>query len=64
MLENHCTAGVVIYETRRKSEREQQGDFEPIYCLFTVPKSWRNLLAHVKIGVIFMHAGGICVAAL
>lgn len=64
MLENHRTINVVIRETNHKggcqNERDQQGEFEPIYCLFIFLKSWCNLLAHVRIGNVFVRVR-ICI---
>lgn len=65
MFENHCAANV-LFETNHKdgcqNAREQQGDFQPVYCLFTFLKIWRNLLAHMKIDNVFLHVR-VCVAA-
>jgi len=53
-----------MYETDHKgvcqSEREQQGEFEPVYCLFIFLKSWCNLLAHMKIEKVSVRVG-VCI---
>lgn len=64
MLENHCAADGIVFETNHnnncQNERKQRGEFEPIYCLFIFLKSWCNLLAHVKTDNGFVHVR-ICI---